>query len=281
MGTHQGTRLSEQAYLRFLRQDSERLADVLAQAPSGARVPTCPGWDADDLLAHLLVVQSFWCRVVSDGLTTEAEVSQLTPAPRPDGRPELLAAFRQEAARLADALEATPAQAQRWSWSRDQTAGFAARRQAHEACIHRLDAELTAAPDGSHRSPIDAALAADGIDEMLRVFMGYHPAWAVIRPEPGRTVRVVATDTGDTWLVTLARRAGTDPRGVEHDDPAIYVAGNDPVDGTVHPVGILSGSAEDLYCRLWRRPVLTEPLRAGDAVLVAELEGVLDAVAPR
>ena len=31
-----------------------------------------------------------------------------------------------------------------WTWSTDQTVGFIVRRQAHEALIHRLDAELTA-----------------------------------------------------------------------------------------------------------------------------------------
>lgn len=145
--------------------------------------------------------------------------------------------------------------------------------------MHRLDAELTVAPDGSARTPIDAALAADGVDEALRVVLSAAPPWATITPQAGRTVRVVATDTGDTWLVTLARRTGSDPEGREHDDPTIYVAGQDPVDGTVHPAGILSGTAEDLYCRLWRRPVLTEPQRAGDQALVAELEGALEVAA--
>ena len=38
---------------------------------------------------------------------------------------------------------------------------------------------------------------------------------------------------------------------------------------------ILSATGEDLYCRLWQRPVITEPHRAGDLPLVAEVEGVL------
>lgn len=276
MGTHQQTRLSEQTYVDLVRRETARLADALEQAPTGARVPTCPGWSADDLLAHLLAVQTFWHAVIADQLTTQAQVEALTQDEPPTGREELVAAVRTSSQRLADALADAPADEPRWSWSTEQTAGFALRRQAHEACIHRLDAELTVSPDGAGRSPIDAAVAADGVDEALRVIIGHRPSWARITPEAGRTVRVVATDTGDTWLVTLARRTGTDPQGREHDEPTVYVAGQDPVDGTVHPVGILSGSAEDLYCRLWRRPVLTEPHRAGDVALVAELEGVLD-----
>ncbi len=271
------TRLTEDAYLRHLRSDSERLTEVLAPASPDARVPTCPGWSADDLLAHVLTVQSFWERVVADDLTTHEQVAALVAPDRPNGHEGLVDAVRESSDRLVAALGAVAPDAPRWSWAPEQTAGFTTRRQAHEACIHRLDAELTAAPDGSSRSPIDSALAADGIDEVLRVMFAATPPWATTTPIAGRTVRVVATDTGSTWLVTIARRTGVDPQGVDRDDPGIYVAGDDPADGTVHPVGILSGSAEDLYCRLWGRPVLTEPQRAGDLTLVAELEGILSA----
>lgn len=276
MGTQQQTRLADKAYLTSIREDSARLADVLEQAPAGSRVPTCPGWSADDLLAHLLTVQTFWQRVITDDLRSDAQVEALIAPEPPADRTALVAAVREASARLVEALEATAPDAPRWTWSSEQTAGFTMRRQAHEACIHRLDAELTASPDGSRRSPIGSALAADGVDEALRVVIGAHRPWASVTPQAGRTVRVVATDTGDTWLVTLARRTGTDPDGREHDDPTVFVAGQDPVDGTVHPVGILSAAAEDLYCRLWRRPMLTEPNRAGDLVLVAELDAVLD-----
>lgn len=270
------TRLTEDAYLRHLRSDSERLVEVLTSVSPDARVPTCPGWNTDDLLAHVLTVQSFWERVVADGLTTPEQVAAIVAPDRPEGHEALVDAVRGSSDRLVAALGAVAAEAPRWSWASEQTAGFTSRRQAHEACIHRLDAELTAAPDGSARSPIDAALAADGIDEVLRVMLAA-PPWATVRTVPGRTVRVVATDTGSTWLATIAQRTGVDPQGVDRDDPAVYVAGDDPVDGTVHPVGILSGSAEDLYCRLWRRPVLTEPQRAGDLTLVAEIEGIVAA----
>ena len=40
---------------------------------------------------------------------------------------------------------------------------FIRRRQAHEALIHRIDAELTA----GDRTPMDTDLSADGVDEAL------------------------------------------------------------------------------------------------------------------
>src|SRR5665811_2356206 len=45
--------MTELDYLSHLALDSARFVEVLRQAPSGARVPTCPDWDADDLLWHL------------------------------------------------------------------------------------------------------------------------------------------------------------------------------------------------------------------------------------
>lgn len=269
------TRLDDATYLRHLSAGSYRLVEVLAATDPRAAVPTCPGWSADDLLFHVLTVQSFWRQVVANGVTTAPAAQAIEPPPRPDSRPGLLEAVRAQTDELARALADTPADEPRWTWWGEQTVSFTIRRQAHEACIHRLDAELTAAPDGGMRSPIDDALAADGVDEALRVMRGERPAWATLRPEAGRTVRVVATDTGSTWLVTLAQLVGTDERGEQRADPAIYVAGDDPVDGTVRPVGILSATGEDLYCRLWQRPVITEPHRAGDLPLVAEVEGVL------
>lgn len=46
-------------YLGHLAGNPARFVKVLAQAPTGRRVPTCPDWDADDLLWHLGQVQ--WC----------------------------------------------------------------------------------------------------------------------------------------------------------------------------------------------------------------------------
>jgi hypothetical protein len=41
---------------------------------------------------------------------------------------------------LAATAPSTPA----WTWSEDHTVGFIRRRQAHEALIHRIDAEQAA-----------------------------------------------------------------------------------------------------------------------------------------
>jgi hypothetical protein len=89
------------------------------------------------------------------------------------------------------------------SWyTPDQTVGFWIRRMAQETVIHRIDAELGT---GQPVAPVPADLAADGIDELLKVFVEYSVAeWAdyftgILAGSPGRTYTVRAD--GAVWRV--------------------------------------------------------------------------------
>src|SRR5918995_144022 len=62
---------------------------------------------------------------------------------------------------------------QRW-WA----VGFILRRQAHEALIHRVDAEQAAGVP----SDVDPALASDGVHEVLAVMYGGCPPWGAGEP---------------------------------------------------------------------------------------------------
>lgn len=271
------TRLSPQTYIEHLQADAARCLDALAEAGPDARVPTCPRWTGDDLLDHLREVHWRWGRIVADNITDSAGARALQAPPRPAEHDDLVAAAREATAALVATLRDAPADRPAWSWTGDRTVAFTQRRQAHEACIHRLDAELTLAPDGSARTPVDALLAADGIDEALRVFVASCPSWAVRTPQEGRTLRIVATDTGTTWLVTVARLTGIDRRGREHDRASVIVAGDDHADGHVRPAAILSGPAEDLQAWLWGRPTRSDLHRTGDSTLLGEFEGIVTA----
>ena len=68
-----------------------------------------------------------------------------------------------------------------WTWSDDHTVGFILRRQAHEALVHRLDAEQAA----GRGHELDAALAADGVHECLDVMYGGMPPWGVLGARRG------------------------------------------------------------------------------------------------
>jgi uncharacterized protein (TIGR03083 family) len=255
-------------YLAHLARESGRFAEAIREAPPDAPVPSCPDWNADDLLWHLGQVQWFWGTVVRENVAGD-QAEQLMP-PRPADRAGLEAFFESVSRDLADVLAATPPDRPAWTWSDDKTVGFIRRRQAHEALIHRVDAELTS---GS-RTPLDRLLSADGVDEALCVMYGGLPPWGTFTPDRPRTVRLRATDTGDSWFVMLGRFTGTDPGGVSHDEPDIHAEDPDP--GT-DAAAVVAGAAADLDCWLWHRTPLAPVELSGDPQV---LGGFQSAIAP-
>lgn len=230
-------------YLHHLRTESQRFRDVLADCDPAARVPGCPDWDAGDLLWHLAWVQWFWAQTIR---TRPATASEDADRPeRPDSYAGLLAAFDDYSASLVTELEqADPGEAA-WSWSTEQTVGFTYRRQAHEALIHRLDAEQAA----GQVTPLDPALATDGVREALEVMYGGCPPWGTFAGLP-HFVRVDTTDTGESVWVQLGQFTGTDPSdGVSYDDPDISVV----ADPGTEPDAVVAGPAGALDAWLWRR----------------------------
>jgi uncharacterized protein (TIGR03083 family) len=256
-------------FLDHLGRDSARFVAVLRDTPSNASVPSCPQWDADDLIWHLADVQWFWGTIVRDKIIMTKDADGLVHPSRPDNRSALLAFYDQASRDLGEVLAATPPDTTAWTWSDDQTVRFLRRRQAHEALIHRVDAELTA---GS-RTPLDQALSRDGVDEILRVMYGGAPSWGEFRPSPDKTVRVRATDTGDSWLLTLGWFTGTDPDdGTEIDEGDLRVATADPGG---QAAAELAGSAADLDCWLWHRATVDEVQRSGDEQVLAALDAAI------
>jgi uncharacterized protein (TIGR03083 family) len=252
-------------YLTHLAADSARFVEVLAQTPPEARVPTCSDWDADDLLWHLGQVQWFWAAIIGRGLTVHAQVENLDNGGRPAGRAGLLAFFGQASDDLQHNLAAASPQTSAWTWSQDQTVGFIRRRQAHEALIHRIDAELTA----GDRTPMDPDLSTDGIDEALG-FLDAEPApSAHLAPDPAHSVRVRTTDTGRSWLLWLGQLTGLKENGTAPDEPVLTVAGSDTGEPAAATV---SGAAADLDCWLWHRPTLGALKRSGDRLALDRLD---------
>jgi uncharacterized protein (TIGR03083 family) len=253
-------------YLDHLARESARFRDALASAPDDARVPSCPDWDALDLLWHLAEVQWFWGEVVERGVTETAKANQLEQT-RPGDRADVQAAYDDASRRLGVVLAAREPTTPVWTWApHDQSVGFIRRRQAHEALIHRVDAELTS----GERTPLDAALATDGVDEVLRVMYGGEPGWGEFTPRPEQTVRVETTDTGRSWVLTLGRLTGTDPDGGKEyvDERDMRIA---PTDDEAPTAATVRGTAGDLDCWLWNREPLGPVERSGDEEVLAEL----------
>jgi uncharacterized protein (TIGR03083 family) len=246
-------------FVAHVRSESQRFLDALSDASPDARVPTCPDWDAADLLWHLGEVQGFWSMVVNRRITDgdEADAADATQK-RPADWGGLVDYFTDASSSLLAGLTSTPSETTVWTWADEQTAGFVKRRQAHEALIHRIDAELVV----DKRTPIDPELATDGVDEVLRVMYGEKPSWGEYTPRHDQTVRIVTTDTDRSWLVTLGWFKGTSPEsGKTYDLADLRVAPSDPGD---QAAATIIGGGVDLDCWLWHRPTNSTIGRTGD-----------------
>jgi hypothetical protein len=92
---------------------------------------------------------------------------------------------------------------------------------AQETVVHRVDAELAA---GSV-SPVDDALATDGVDEFLVVFLG-GPWWSRVPVQDATGATYAVCTGGDRWLARLDTEAVYVTRG---DGEAVATVSGDPV----------------------------------------------------
>ncbi|TQL68750.1 uncharacterized protein (TIGR03083 family) [Nocardioides albertanoniae] len=245
------TRLSPAAYLDHIRSESALFRAALADTDPATPVPTAPGWTAADLLWHVAgEVQHFWTYVLETRPAAPTEETYDEPErPAEATYQQLLGHFDEINAKFVTTLEQAAPEEPAWSWSADQTAGFTYRRQAQEILIHRLDAELTAGA----LTPVDPALAADGIEEFLDIFIGGKPSWASFTGGD-HFVRVDAVDTDTQTWVQLGVVSGTRPEGERvENEPDIDVVPHDQIKPGTEPDVVIEGTAADLDAWLWRR----------------------------
>ncbi len=220
---------------------------MLSDLDPSTVVPSCPEWSVADLVWHLTEVQHFWAAIVGDRLRGPQDYTRPT---RPNSDAELLTYFETTSKRMLDSLLSAPDDLAVWTWLESrQDIGFVRRRQAHEALIHRVDAELAA----NQRSAIDPVLATDGVLEALEWMFGGAPTWSTVTGE-GPIGSLSTTDTNAAWLVQVIRFSGEDPKGTMHtDEPVIELI------AAGEPTFELKGSAADLNCWIWNRPT-SEPV---------------------
>lgn len=245
-------------FMDAIATESERFIDAIGQTDPLDRVPTCPEWSADDLLWHLTEVHGFWAGVLRDGAQTEADSEAVDAAAptRPDGREAIIALFNTQTAALLEELARRADTDAAWFWLETaKTVGSTRRMQAHEAVMHRVDAELTA---GLEPAPIDPELAADGIAhafEVMWAWWGTLPGFGFV--EVGGPVELVASDLGRRWLAQPGRWQGTGQSGKHYDQSGAVLVGSGS------PVAQVRGTAEQVDRWLWGRG--PEPDLSGDA----------------
>ena len=138
------------------------ITEALGAGDLDARIPSCPDWTVAELAEHITNFSALWAHVLCEGTGR--------PKPpfgaMPSGTDAVAAWFETAGRDLVAELRATTPDTTVWTWDpEDQSAAFVARRAAHELSIHRYDAQLAR----NRAQPIDAALAADGIDEIFAI----------------------------------------------------------------------------------------------------------------
>jgi uncharacterized protein (TIGR03083 family) len=175
-----------------VRQEGEAILAASRQDLDAA-VTTCGDWKIRDLLGHVGSVFRRAATLVEERITTELAMS----AP-PDDLEDPVGYMSEALDDLVAALSSAEPDTPVWNWStQPHVAAFWARRMAHEATIHRYDAQRAFGV----AQPLDADLAEDGFDELVDVLLP-----RIISRDsptlPSATYCFSATDDGDWTLRT-------------------------------------------------------------------------------
>jgi uncharacterized protein (TIGR03083 family) len=226
-------------HIEHLRVDSAALLAACRAEPS-APVETCPGWSRVDLLAHVAGVHSWVRTQLATGPEERVRFSAIEAPPTGE---ELPAWYEAGAAALIEALTTMDVDATWPTWAGPQPGTFFPRRMAQETAVHRRDADP---------APVDAALAVDGVDELLDLFVPRLPAERFVGVSG--TLHLHATDVDDgagEWLVHLTPEGIRTERGHAKGDVA------------------LRGTAGDLLLWAWNRAPVDDRFEVfGDATVL-------------
>jgi uncharacterized protein (TIGR03083 family) len=221
--------------VEHLRDDSRSLLDAHRSDPT-APAWEGTGWDRTTLLEHVANVHSWVRAQLRAGTAERVRFGAVEPAP---GGEALAPWFEAGAAELADLLAGMDMAATWPTWAGPQPGTFYPRRMALETATHRWDAVGGA---------IDAALAVDGVDELLELFAPRIPAERLAGA--AGSLHLHATDAEGEWLVRLGSQGITFEHGHAKGDVA------------------LRGAAADLYLWTWNRAPLDRFEVFGDTALL-------------
>lgn len=247
-------------HIEHLAAQGELLAQAAEQAPLDAPVPSCPGWQLRDLLAHIGYVHRWATGYVAnaqpDWVDRANEAKVLSAGPPDD---VLTRWFRYGHATLVDTLCSADPAVHCWTFmDAPSPLAFWARRQAHETSIHRADAQLAASP-GRPPAAHPAALAADGIDELVTGFGGRKPGKLADSPAT-LVIRAGDGPGAPAWTVFMGRPDARVSRGADPPAPGERYCE-------------VSGPPPNLYLTLWNRcPTDGLDVRGDSGVLTTWLD---------
>jgi uncharacterized protein (TIGR03083 family) len=231
-------------WLGAIERDAEAI-DIAARAATGkALVPGCPGWTVTDLLEHVGSV--FYRASLIIGQRRERRPHR-TETTAPPGDP--FGWYEMGRSAILPVLRTADPSTSYWTFRGPNPLRWWLRRLANESAVHRVDAEQAAGLSSS----VDAATAADSIDEKLETYL---PVLVAQKPLPRPvTVSLRADDLGSAWTITV----GAGITVVRHPEQADAVVAAD---------------VRDLYLWIWERaPVecvrVIGDAAAADALLLA------------
>lgn len=225
-----------------IERESARLGTVL-DAGLDLRVASCPQWVVRDLADHVVSVLGFWRTQLAAADPTSrtavggpAGIGEGDPAERLHEESEGLVGL------LADVGPDSPC----WNWAEtDLRSSWVARRMALELAVHRYDGELAA----GEPTPVEVALAADGLDERIKVHLALDVTDA---PEAtlGGSLCLDATDCDVAFVVEVG-------------GGRLHVR-----EGTGPASAYCSGTASDLFLFSWNRVAPDRLALTGDEAVV-------------
>lgn len=226
-----------------IETEGNRLADAADRAGLDAKVPSCPRWRVRDLVRHTGGVHRW-----AGGHLRSPQKDLINSGPLASqfgGWPDdavLIGWYRDEVDLLVRSLREAPDDIETATFLPAQTAKhFWARRQCHEVTVHRIDAELAAGTV----TPVDAAQAADGIDELLSGFVSRNTG--KLRSDAPMAMVIAPDDVPDRWTVVISEERPAVTRDVDLD------------------AGLtVSGPADVIFRCLWNRAEIDEVSRSGD-----------------
>jgi uncharacterized protein (TIGR03083 family) len=246
-------------FVAVIADEAARIRAAYEAEPTG-RVPWSDRWSVGSVARHVGHAHHAVARVIRERPTTDFGLfdTEVFPPKGDPGFPEWSAAATRA---LCDALRETPLDEACWTTHpTDATVGFWYRHMAHETLIHRWDAEAGA---GRVPSAIAPALAADGIDEYLTLYVPV--GRQVLRSPAGPSVRITCTDAPAEWHLQLGQ------------DGACKVTTGPVETGSMEYEVVLRGPAEGLLLGLWRRADLDVAgvLLEGDDTFIARRDELL------
>ncbi len=219
---------------RIIAAEAEGIA-VAGEATSHVASVHGTDWDLAELLDHVGRLTWYWA-----GRTRKAGGGDFYDTDRPD---DVTASdwIRRGSTTMREQLAAAAPEAEIKTWAGLQPPSWLLRRMTHELAVHRWDAEAA----GGDPQPLDAAVAEDGIDELLQEFV---PAADLGRV--GGTLHLHATDGDGEWFIETVDGLAWS-RAHEKGDVAVR------------------GRTSDLLLFLWGRAGLDDVEVLGDEAVLA------------